>query len=323
MIPYLKSLNISHINYVIASHYHADHIGGIDEVLEAFSADTVFDRGTARKTPTSKTYRDYARTASETHRVTVQPGTTFHLGSNIYLHFIASDGQYQVSSGDPRRPTVLCSLCALPHALCPTHLSPTTYDLSPMSHDPSAMNYPDENSLSIAFTLTYVRHSNLSATSYEPSTIFSYFSGGDLTGYDVGDAIDLETPVARIVGHVDALKINHHGSRFSTNPEFISTLSPVCVFISVGRNNTYGHPAPETLLRLQSKPSVLWIYQTEGANATVPKQRIVGTSVLRFYERDDSSYFTVQLNDGTGYPDYFKCQNFKSNQEPANGVRKK
>ena len=163
-----------------------------------------------------------------------------------------------------------------------------------MSHDLSPKNHMDENSLSIAFIITFVDTLRQSTTNCEPRTMFTYFSGGDLTGYDVGDAVDLETPVETIVGHADAIKVNHHGSRYSTNPTFISTLSPMCVFLTLGRANSYGHPSPEVLSRLQSQPSIRCIYQTEANNTVATKQKIVGTSVLKFYAKGDSSYFAVE-----------------------------
>jgi len=46
------------------------------------------------------------------------------------------------------------------------------------------------------------------------------------------------------------LKVGHHGSRTSTNPDFLAQVSPQDAVISVGRNNTFGHPRPEVVERL-------------------------------------------------------------------------
>jgi competence protein ComEC len=45
---------------------------------------------------------------------------------------------------------------------------------------------------------------------------------------------------------VDVLKVPHHGSRYQ-DPEFLTSLGARVALISVGKDNTYGHPAPETL----------------------------------------------------------------------------
>jgi competence protein ComEC len=51
---------------------------------------------------------------------------------------------------------------------------------------------------------------------------------------------------------VTLLKVGHHGSKTSTNPEFLSAISPRDAVISVGRRNTFGHPRAEVLSRLEA-----------------------------------------------------------------------
>lgn len=52
------------------------------------------------------------------------------------------------------------------------------------------------------------------------------------------------------VGPDTLLKVGHHGSRTSTTPEFLALAAPREAVISVGRNNTFGHPRPEVIQRL-------------------------------------------------------------------------
>lgn len=49
------------------------------------------------------------------------------------------------------------------------------------------------------------------------------------------------------------LKIAHHGSKYATSEEFLEKVNPEEAIISVGKNNRYGHPAPEILERLKEK----------------------------------------------------------------------
>lgn len=47
------------------------------------------------------------------------------------------------------------------------------------------------------------------------------------------------------------LKAGHHGSKTSTSEVFIDTVGPQIAVISAGKKNSYGHPAPEVVSRLQ------------------------------------------------------------------------
>lgn len=48
----------------------------------------------------------------------------------------------------------------------------------------------------------------------------------------------------------DVLKVAHHGSRYSSTPEFIEAVAPSWAVISCGEGNPYGHPHEETLRAL-------------------------------------------------------------------------
>jgi competence protein ComEC len=49
----------------------------------------------------------------------------------------------------------------------------------------------------------------------------------------------------------EILKVGHHGSKTSTSEEFLREVLPQIAVISVGSNNSYGHPHPETLAVLK------------------------------------------------------------------------
>jgi competence protein ComEC len=48
------------------------------------------------------------------------------------------------------------------------------------------------------------------------------------------------------------LKVGHHGSKTSTNPDFLAAVAPQEAVISVGSHNTFGHPREEVLGRLEA-----------------------------------------------------------------------
>jgi len=56
----------------------------------------------------------------------------------------------------------------------------------------------------------------------------------------------------------DVLKVGHHGSAYSSTPEFIRAVSPRYAIISVGRDNLFGHPAPSTLATLEGAGAAIF-----------------------------------------------------------------
>jgi beta-lactamase superfamily II metal-dependent hydrolase len=87
---------------------------------------------------------------------------------------------------------------------------------------------------------------------------FRTFAGltcGDVNGTDQGSRTDVESAVADSVGHVDFVKVDHHGSPFSSNQTFVDTLSPLVAVVSTGRNS-FGHPNEDVLDRWRAQADV-------------------------------------------------------------------
>lgn len=53
------------------------------------------------------------------------------------------------------------------------------------------------------------------------------------------------------ISQIDVLKVGHHGSRTSTEPKWIERLTPSLAVISVGEQNRFGHPHPQTIETLE------------------------------------------------------------------------
>ncbi len=59
----------------------------------------------------------------------------------------------------------------------------------------------------------------------------------------------------------DVLKVGHHGSNTSTGYRFLYMVDPVYAVISVGADNTYGHPHDEPMSRLRD--AEVTVYRTD------------------------------------------------------------
>lgn len=57
------------------------------------------------------------------------------------------------------------------------------------------------------------------------------------------------------------LKVAHHGSNYSSSEKFLKKVNPKYSIISVGKNNSYGHPGNETMEKLRKQGGV--IYRTD------------------------------------------------------------
>ncbi len=57
------------------------------------------------------------------------------------------------------------------------------------------------------------------------------------------------------------LKVGHHGSKYSSSASFLKAVKPHIAVISVGADNRFGHPAPETLARLAAVGAT--VYRTD------------------------------------------------------------
>lgn len=60
------------------------------------------------------------------------------------------------------------------------------------------------------------------------------------------------------------LKVSHHGSKTSTTEKILDLVNPKIAVISVGRNNTFGHPNIEVLQRLVARGIIVRRTDMEG-----------------------------------------------------------
>ena len=97
VIPYLEELGVKRLDFVIASHMDADHIGGLDEVLESDyirKVKKVLDNGSSSPTDSDE-FKDYLKAVQQRvgARTTIKPGRKFKLGDGASATCIYSNGK--------------------------------------------------------------------------------------------------------------------------------------------------------------------------------------------------------------------------------------
>ncbi len=212
VLPFLRERGIDSLDWVVATHYDADHIGGISEILRG--VDQVFgtkddliplfgllDRGPSTD-KSSSIYFFYLNELGEFRR-TIQVGESFTLGGDATAEVIVANGHYQ----DGRS----------------IHLNPD-----------------EENEACIGILVHY--------GDFQYFTAGDLTGGGSPGGFETKD---METFAGEIVGDIDILHVGHHGSASSTNENFLRLIQPEAAIISVGKDNDYGHPTKTVLNRLE------------------------------------------------------------------------
>lgn len=85
---------------------------------------------------------------------------------------------------------------------------------------------------------------------------FEYVTAGDADGEYATSSFgytynDVEAHIKNVVGNVEVMRANHHGSAHSSSHAYVTTLAPESAFVSCG-SNSYGHPGNRVVDELQS-----------------------------------------------------------------------
>jgi len=191
VIKYLRQQGVEKLDYVVSTHPHSDHMGGLAYgVLAAFPVGTVIaPRFSPENTPTTQTYEKFldavtGLAANGTAAKYARPGDVYPLGEASF--------------------TIL----------------------GPLKED--GRNY---NNDSVILRVEYQSRAAL-------------FMG------DAEKPVEAALVAAYGAGlRADLLKAGHHGSKTSSNEDFLRAVLPGDIVISCGVGNSYGHPSAEVLSR--------------------------------------------------------------------------
>ena len=204
---YIKSQGISKLDYVIATHPHSDHIGGMAEIIKEFDIGKVI----------MPQIPDEIDANTQTYRK--------------MLEAIRGKG-LQITPAKPLE----------------------TYDLGGISSleilGPSSSDYDELNNFSVVCRLVHGENSFLfmgDAEKEEEKDIIA--SGAELDS--------------------DVLKVGHHGGSTSSTDDLLFAVTPRFCVISVGAENSYGHPSEKALKRLEKYTDKIYRTDLQGTITAV------------------------------------------------------
>ena len=84
VVDQLRHLEVEGLNLVIATHAHADHIGGMLDVLESFPPNLYVDQGMAHTSATYENLMTHIERSGQAYR-TARAGQSFNLGEEVFI----------------------------------------------------------------------------------------------------------------------------------------------------------------------------------------------------------------------------------------------
>jgi beta-lactamase superfamily II metal-dependent hydrolase len=277
VVPYLQSIGATPadgLDYTIAGHQHCDHIGGLDEVVNAGYNVHVTNYYNGSST-TSSCVTGWNTAASSTSAGAPRAplaGDVIPLGSGATLTFVAVNG----------------------HVIGNTNIAVS-----------------DENDRSIAVLLQYGGFDYLWASDLGGGAIDQSCTGRSTTQVDVETAIvQAISPGGAFplisAGGIDVLNVNHHGSESSTNMNWMNYSRPAVALIGTGAGQSAGWDFPridilEHVLLAQSTACITappaLVLQTEEGSPTGSLTSFQGYSVGDIRVTTDGlSTFTVSAD---------------------------
>ncbi len=225
---YLEKMGIEtrdSLTAFILTHNHKDHYGGFRALMAAGDYNTeIYYRGNAKPVADGPGFKNNFLSVSS------KSGLPLH-----EVDITTTDLDLGTANGNPIKLTAVSS-------------NGYVYKSKPPNNQ---INSNNQNDHGCSWILQY--------------GAFRYFIGGDLSGANISSYKDMETPLVDSLvkydkavftdytnrttpvrkGHICGFKVDHHGSRHSTNPWFLYNMSPKVAFISCGAQ--HGHPNVEVI----------------------------------------------------------------------------
>lgn len=265
---FLMEHNVKIVDYMLATHADADHIGGLSYILDKMEVKTIFrpfqisGTGTTATTFYPNDYEDLGAVYLKYNMVSARNKIS-RITSSVYAEFIEKiyDEKYTCGENEDTYSDVYVFYDGL-------KFSGENYYFEFFA--PEVRDVEDLSKLTLR-TKGYATVGYGASNSNDNSAIMLFDCDNDkylFTGdasfkngsskpsssakFEETDFIaNLNDEEKKIFENVTVYLAGHHGSGYSSSDELLNMINPRFVVISVGENNNYGHPASEVIHRIE------------------------------------------------------------------------
>lgn len=245
IVPLLKRRGVHRLDYMVISHEDADHIGGLQAVLEEIPVGAIVFNGTVKSGPYAE---KLLRTALE-KRIPLIPayqGQSLRVDKHTHIEVLSpfrEEGSGIVRAEKQNGETLVCVLSMFGSRML------------------FAGDIDSGMEREILERLSDAPGSPAGRVPKGAAECSPDVQGCGNTSWETEKTAPVgDTPagrVAAVFSAIDVLKVAHHGSQGSTSEEWLHYWKPKLAVISVGAHNVYGHPGAGTLERLKSAGSAV------------------------------------------------------------------
>ncbi len=223
----MKDAGVSKLDYVLITHFHVDHVGGVPNLVQRVKVGEFLDHGENREDSdiTRHDYAAYIKAIGKTPRRIVHPGDTIDI-PGLTTIVLAADGEH-IAAVPGVKP--------MPNPYC--------------ASEPKWELDTTENPRSAGILVRYGK--------------FRFLDLGDLTK---AKEIPLVCP-ENLIGQVDLYLVNHHGFNLSNTRAFVDAIHPRVAIMNNGAHKAGSPEAWQTVHESPGIEDLWMLHTAEDSDA--------------------------------------------------------